>query len=110
MCLNFPSIRTLLAGAFLLGTSLGFAESQDSAADPSLRTWTNKTTGTTVEARPIALNMKTVKLVTTAKKPITMPLENFLMKTAHGWRSTRTLSASPFPNGLPHRPDRWPRK
>lgn len=75
MCLNFPSIRTLLAGAFLLGTSLGFAESQDSAADPSLRTWTNKTTGTTVEARPIALNMKTVKLVTTAKKPITMPLE-----------------------------------
>lgn len=91
MCLNSPSIRTLLAGAFLLGASVGFAESQDSAADPSLRTWTNKSTGTTVEARPIALNMKTVKLVTTAKKPITCRWKNFRMKTAHGWRNTRTL-------------------
>lgn len=73
--MKFSPLRILLASAFLLGTSFCFAGSPDAAEDPSLRTWTNKGTGTTVKARPIALNMKTVKLVTTAKKPITMPLE-----------------------------------
>lgn len=59
----------------MMGSSLCWADSSGTADDPSLRTWTNKNTGSTVEARPVALNMKTVKLVTTAKKPITMPLE-----------------------------------
>ena len=59
----------------MMGSSLCWADSSGVADDPSLRTWTNKNTGSTVEARPVALNMKTVKLVTTAKKPITMPLE-----------------------------------
>lgn len=59
----------------MMGSSLCWADSSGAADDPSLRTWTNKNTGSTVEARPVALNMKTVKLVTTAKKPITMPLE-----------------------------------
>ena len=75
MCMKFSSWCILLASTFMMGSSLCWADSSGAADDPSLRTWTNKNTGSTVEARPVALNMKTVKLVTTAKKPITMPLE-----------------------------------
>lgn len=73
--MKFSPWRILLAFAFMAGSFLCLADSPGAAKDPALRTWTNKSTGSTVEARPIALNMKTVKLVTTAKKPITMPLE-----------------------------------
>jgi thiol-disulfide isomerase/thioredoxin len=73
--MKFSSWCILLASTFMMGSSLCWADSSGAADDPSLRTWTNKNTGSTVEARPVALNMKTVKLVTTAKKPITMPLE-----------------------------------
>ncbi len=75
MCMRFSPWRILLTSVFAAGFSFCWADSSGTAEDPSLRTWTNKNTGSTVEARPIALNMKTVKLVTTAKKPITMPLE-----------------------------------
>lgn len=75
MRMNFPSARILWAAVLTLGASLSLAEPPAAPEDPSLRTWTNKATGTTVEARPVALNMKTVRLVTVAKKPITMPLE-----------------------------------
>ena len=43
----------------MMGSSLCWADSSGVADDPSLRTWTNKNTGSTVEARPVALNMKT---------------------------------------------------
>ena len=85
MRMKFSPWRILLVSAFVAGSSFCFADAPGASEDPSLRIWTNKSTGSTVEARPIALNMKTVKLVTTAKKPITMPLE----KTARGWRNTR---------------------
>lgn len=67
--------RMLSVAAVMTAVNFTWADSSAPSEDPSLRTWTNKNTGSTVEARPIALNMKTVKLVTTAKKPITMPLE-----------------------------------
>lgn len=75
MRMKFSPWRILLVSAFVAGSSFCFADAPGASEDPSLRIWTNKSTGSTVEARPIALNMKTVKLVTTAKKPITMPLE-----------------------------------
>jgi len=36
----------------MMGSSLCWADSSGAADDPSLRTWTNKNTGSTVEARP----------------------------------------------------------
>lgn len=75
MRMNFPDTCILLAGFLLLGSFSSLADTPAGMADPSLRTWRNKDTGTAVEARPVALNMKTVKLVTVAKKNITMPLE-----------------------------------
>lgn len=82
--MKFSLWRILLASVFVAVTSSCFADSPGAAEDPSLRTWTNESTGSTVEARPIALNMKTVKLVTTAKKPITMPLEK-LSREDRAW-------------------------
>lgn len=94
--MNFPYWRTLLASVLVPGTFLYVAGSCDASEDPSLRTWTNKDTGTSVEARPVALNMKTVKLVTTAKKPITMPLEKLSEEDRAWLEEHRQVIGKPF--------------
>lgn len=100
--MNKIMIKSILAGVLLLSASFAFAATPAPEEDPSFRSWTNAKTGTSVEARAVALNAKTVKLMTTAKKSITMPLEklseedrawleenkNWIGKPISAWPST----------------------